>query len=190
MVFPMKESMTSQPSGEMLPQDPVLGLLAKAHDRGGALVRPEDMAKVKGRAVAAMEEQVNAQLRQIYKQAETLMEQARDLQSRADISYRIYKAAIGFDPGIGSIYYLYEGEAGKRDWLSMISPSEFAGKYTHLATVKLLHDHTWEILENLTNNADPTDRVVDVPEYHANSTGSVAQAKGTGGENHNPAVDI
>ena len=50
---------------------------------------------------------------------------------------------------INHIYYLYEKKDGK-NILSMISPKEWGNTIPYekyLATIKLLSDHTWEILE-------------------------------------------
>ena len=52
-----------------------------------------------------------------------------------------------FIPVIGQTYHLYEDRKGNPS-LSMIPPDQLGPiKKKHLATVKQLHDHTWEILE-------------------------------------------
>ena len=124
-------------------------LLPYPHTVGGALVTPIDKGKVKGKAVLAMEEQVHIQMDQIREQIELLAKQAKALQDRAEISYKIYQADIGFDPAIGQLYYLYE--RAEEQWvLSLVAPDEWGRKMpfrAHLATVKLLADHTWELLD-------------------------------------------
>ena len=52
-----------------------------------------------------------------------------------------------FEPRINQIYHLYESEDGTPQ-LSLIAPEEWTTDKTHLATVRLLADHTWEILES------------------------------------------
>jgi hypothetical protein len=86
------------------------GLIEFAHTVGGALIRPEDKGKIKGRAMAAMREQTDRQLGQLYEQMQTLMHQARDIKKRVEISERIYETQLNFDPIIGKTYYLYEKE--------------------------------------------------------------------------------
>lgn len=124
------------------------GLLPYAHTSGGALIRPEDKGKLKGRAVSAMYEQTNVQLKQIYSQMELLVKQAQTLKERVQVSERIYKAQIGFEPLIGKIYFLYESKNGY-DVLSLVGPEEW-GRSTpfarFLAEVKMLSDHTWEVI--------------------------------------------
>lgn len=123
-------------------------LLPYAHSVGGAVIKPIDKGRTKGLAVAAMHEQSNMQLDQIRKQVELLMSQAKAIHDRVEISEQIYLADINFKPIIGKTYHLYERKNGQRV-LSMIAPNEW-GKSRPLdfiATVKLLADHTWEILQ-------------------------------------------
>lgn len=123
-------------------------LLPYAHTVGGALIRPEDKGRIKGRAVSAMYEQTDMQMDQLRKQFELLAQQAKQIQDRVSISEKIYLADIPFSPLINFTYHLYQKKDGK-DVLSMVGPKEWGPNipYTFLATVRLLGDHTWEILE-------------------------------------------
>jgi Protein of unknown function (DUF2452) len=124
------------------------GLLPYAHTVGGAIIRPIDKGRTKGLAMSAMYEQTNKQLDQIRKQVELLMDQAKNIHSRVEISERIYQADMGFRPVYGQLYFLYRKKDGT-DLLSMVSPEEWGenGPYEFVVTVKLLSDSTWEILE-------------------------------------------
>ena len=125
------------------------GLMAIPHTIGSALVKPEDMGKTKGRALTAMHQQTHRQMTQIYEQMHLLAGQAREIRKRIEISEKIYMAQIGFEPIIGQIYFLYLKKDGGY-LLSMISPSEWGKKIPYekyISSVKLLADHTWEILE-------------------------------------------
>ena len=56
---------------------------------------------------------------------------------------------MNFQPIISRVYHLYEIEDGN-DILSMIGPKEWGRSKPFkkfIATVKLLADHTWDILE-------------------------------------------
>ncbi|NJC24567.1 DUF2452 domain-containing protein [Neolewinella antarctica] len=123
-------------------------LLPYAHERGGATIKPLDVGKVKGLAMTAMYEQTDMQLDQIKAQIELLAKQANAIQQRMSISERIYEAKMGIDPIISRTYYLYTKASGE-NVLSMISPAEWGLKtpYTYIATVKLLGDHTWDVLD-------------------------------------------
>ena len=123
------------------------GLLPYAHTAGGAVIRPEDMGKVKGRSVTAMRQQTDRQMNQLYEQMETLAKQAKALSQRREISERIYTAIMGFEPIINQTYYMYEKEDGT-DLLSLIAPNECGRKYKYsryLAKVYMLADSTWDV---------------------------------------------
>lgn len=131
---------------DMVTENP--GLIHFPHTVGGAMIKPEDKGKIKGRAVAAMHEQTEMQVQQIYEQMKLLAEQANAIKKRVEVSERIYGAKMSFEPLIGKIYYLYEREDGT-DLLSLIAPEEWGRSKSFssfIAEVKLLADHTWEIL--------------------------------------------
>lgn len=123
-------------------------LLPYAHTVGGAVIKPIDKGRVKGRAVSAMYEQTEMQMDQIKKQIELLAKQAQSIHDRIHISEQIYLAEMNFEPLIGFTYHLYKRSNGKHV-LSMVGPREWGTKppFTFVGTVKLLSDHTWEILE-------------------------------------------
>lgn len=128
------------------------GLIEYAHHAGSAIIKPEDKGRIKGNAVAAMHDQTDRQFRQLYEQMQTLIEQAKYLQSRVEVSERIYQAQVPFQPVVGKIYFLYKKMDGT-DLLSMVSPDEWGESFpyeTFEAEVRLMSDHTWEIVR--TNN--------------------------------------
>lgn len=126
--------------------------LEYAHHVGSALIKPEDKGKIKGRAISAMEHQTDQQLSQIYEQMQLLAEQAKKINKRKEISEKIYGADFRFEPIINHTYHLYQTKENS-EVLSVIGPTEW-GRSTRkddfiwLATVKLLADHTWEILSS------------------------------------------
>ena len=125
--------------------------LEYGHHVGSAVIKPEDIGKQKGRALSAMEHQTDQQLGQIYEQMKLLSDQAKRINLRKEISERIYQAQFRFDPIINHVYHLYEDESTVQI-LSIIGPNEWGrsrkNQYTWLATIKLLADHTWDILES------------------------------------------
>lgn len=122
--------------------------LPYAHHVGSAVIKPIDKGRVKGLAVTAMYEQTDMQLDQIRKQVELLVQQADQIKQRMRISELIYQADMGFKPLISHTYHLYQRTTGSKWVLSMIAPDEWGKKppYIFVATVKLLADHTWDIL--------------------------------------------
>jgi 23S rRNA maturation mini-RNase III len=126
------------------------GLLPYAHTLSSGVIKPDDMGKVKSNALLAMEQQTDMQLRQIQEQIELLYKQAQDIKARTDISVWIYQAQMGFNPLVGHVYHLYEKEDNKH-FLSMVSPTEWGRSRAFkrfVATVKLLADHTWDIIKS------------------------------------------
>lgn len=123
------------------------GLLPYAHTAGSALIKPEDKGKIRGRAMSAMYEQTNVQLKQLYDQMELLARQAKSLKDRVEVSERIYQAKMSFEPLIGKTYFLYENKKGE-DVLSLVSPIEFGRNLPFsrfIAEVTMLSDHTWDV---------------------------------------------
>ena len=126
------------------------GLMEYAHSAGGAIIRPDDMGKVKGKAVLAMRQQTDRQLGQLYQQMAVLAQQAKDIRNRIEVSERIYGAQMNFDPVLNEVYYVYEKENGK-DVLSMVAPHEWGRSYKfsrYIAKVTMLADHTWDVEHN------------------------------------------
>ena len=123
-------------------------LLPYAHTLGSAIIKPIDKARTKGLAMAAMYEQSESSLNLIREQIELIAKQAQDIHDRIGISEKIYTADCSFKPVIGKTYHLYEKK--DKSWvLSMISPAEWADSlpFTHIASIKLLSDHTWQIID-------------------------------------------
>lgn len=123
------------------------GLLPYPHHVGGIVIKPEDNGKIKSRAMVAMREQTAIQMNQIQKQVELLAQQANELRERIEMSEKIYTADLSFEPLIGHVYHLYKKEShyklmlvGPDDWGKLPKTLEYIG------TVKMLADHTWDIL--------------------------------------------
>lgn len=131
----MKERTTDIPS-----------ILRYAHTVGGFSVVPTEEGHIKSNAVAAMEDQTQMQLDQIFTQMQLLAEQANNIKDRADISYQIYNAKMNFKPLVGKTYFLYAKKAERV--LSIVSPAEWGEKIPFdefVAKVTLLSDHTWKV---------------------------------------------
>lgn len=122
-------------------------IMEYATSAGSAVIKPEDMGKVKGKAQLAMRQQTFDQLEKIYKQVALLQAQASEIKDRIEVSERIYDAQMSFEPVINHSYFLYEGKEGK-DYLSMVAPEEWGRKFPYtrfLAKALLLADHTWRV---------------------------------------------
>ncbi|WP_420387158.1 DUF2452 domain-containing protein [Roseivirga sp.] len=132
--------------GEMTTPNP--GVIPFPHTVGAAMIKPEDKGKIKGRSLSAMYDQTEMDMQQIYEQMQLLAEQAKNIQNRVTVSERIYQAKMSFDPIIGRIYHLYQKKDGT-DTLSLVAPEEWGKScpYEFIATIKLLADHTWDVIK-------------------------------------------
>ena len=123
--------------------------LEYGHHAGSALIKPEHQGKLTSRALNAMEHQTDMQLNQIYEQMKLLADQAKKLNDRKSISEFIYQAEIRFEPFINHTYHLYK-KSNVTYLLSLIGPNQWGrsgAELQFMATVKLLADHTWDILD-------------------------------------------
>lgn len=133
--------------GDKIAKEP--GLLPYAHTLSSGVIRPADKGKIKSNALLAMEQQTDMQLKQLEEQIKLLYKQAKDIKERTDISIWIYQADMGFDPLVAHTYHLYQKE-NESHFLSMVAPGEWGrsgSKHKFVATVKLLADHTWEVIK-------------------------------------------
>lgn len=121
--------------------------LPYAHTVGSAIIKPTKQAVIRSTALNAMEEQTDMQLAQIKEQIDLLAKQAQAIQDRKELAARIYEARIQFKPEINHVYHLYI-DHNDEHVLSMIGPDEWTKpKFKQfLFTVKLLADHTWDVL--------------------------------------------
>ncbi len=124
------------------------GLIAYPHNVGSIMIKPDDVGKLKSRALSSMYEQTNSQLNQIQKQVELMMLQATEIKNRIAVSEKIYTAKLSFEPFVGNTYHLYEKEDNYL--LMMIAPNEWGRSKNNnlkfIDSVRLLSDHTWEIV--------------------------------------------
>lgn len=111
-------------------------------------IEPIDKRLLVANAHESMQHQADQQIKMLRKQAELLINQAKSIEDRLELSHAIYKADINFEPIIHGIYHLYQREDG-RQVLSMVAPYEWGKSMPYsmyLNTVRLLADRTWEIL--------------------------------------------
>lgn len=125
------------------------GLLPYPHHIGSPAFAPTKSGAIKHRGYRAMQEQSERELQRLREQMEVIARQANQLKDRLEVSKAVYEAEMNFEPIVGSTYYLYARREGYFV-LSMIAPHEWKGRpgFKHyVAGVRLLADHTWEIIE-------------------------------------------
>jgi Protein of unknown function (DUF2452) len=117
-------------------------------------IKPEDKRLITANALEAAHLQAEQQIGMLRRQAELLIEQARAIEARIQVSKKIYEADLGFQPVIHQTYYVYRRNNDTL-FISMISYEEFAYRTDlhYLHTVRLLPDKTWDLL----HTAEPID---------------------------------
>jgi hypothetical protein len=127
------------------------GLIEYPHNVGSIAIKPDDVGKLKTRALSSMYEQTNYQLAQIQKQVELMLAQANEIKKRISISEKVYTAKLSFEPFVGNIYHLYKKEEAYQ--LLLVGPNEWGkskkNSLEFIESVKLLSDHTWEIIPEI-----------------------------------------
>lgn len=111
-------------------------------------IEPIDKRLLKANAHEAMQHQAQQQIDMLRKQAALLIQQAKDIEKRLEVSHSIYRANINFEPVVGGVYHLYQKDDGSQV-LSMVAPYEWGKSmpFTEfLHTVRLLADKTWDVL--------------------------------------------
>jgi superfamily I DNA and/or RNA helicase len=111
-------------------------------------INPIDKRLVKATAFETMQYQANQQISIIKQQAELLMEQARKIEERMEISRKIYEADLNFEPVIGTTYHVYEKNG--RTVLSLVAPYEWGKKMPfdlHVCSATLLGDKSWDLVK-------------------------------------------
>ncbi len=68
---------------------------------GAPAIVPNDMSTLKGRAISAAEKYAEKEIEKLKKQAEIIMEQAKEVQERVNVSKVIYEADFNIEPVIG-----------------------------------------------------------------------------------------
>ena len=106
---------------------------------------------VKDSSLTIMEHNANKQLEKLSEHAKLLVEQAKEIEKRVELSRKISRAEYGFKPVHLREYYLYKqlyrGIKETKFTLTLISPEEWKGDCPYgdyVATVRQLGDSTWE----------------------------------------------
>ena len=122
-------------------------------------IRVEPVEEQKSKSLSAMRQHASKQIDQLQKQADLLVKQARQIESRVELAEKIGKARFGFKPVLLQHYFLYrknidtasEEIVGEDLTLSLVGPEEWNELCPYgmlIAKVRQLGDSTWEVVEN------------------------------------------
>ena len=118
---------------------------------GSVPIKPEDKGKIRANAVEAMHHYAQQEMDMLRKQADLIMQQVREIEDRLKISEQIYQSEMRFTPVVNQIYHLYEKD--DHFTMSLIAPNEWGSSkkaMKHVATVRLLGDHSWQVISSTT----------------------------------------
>ena len=116
-------------------------LLPYSTSVGAPVIQVDDLVSWKSRGIHNVNKEFENKFNELKLQYQKLMEEYEwnDL---------VYNAKFSFEPVIGEIYHLYNGNDGT-NFLSLISPQEWNKE--HIATFKLNSDKKWILLNHKDN---------------------------------------
>ena len=111
----------------------VAKLLPYASELNSPIIDVPNVDVFKKRGVEKVSKQFNAELVDLKKKITRFAQEASDTQ-------KVYSAKFKFEPIVGEVYFLYEGE--KENYLSLIPPENWAEKF--IGAFRLSSEYKWE----------------------------------------------
>jgi len=116
-------------------------LLPYATSVGAPAIKMDDVVSWKSRGISTLNKQFENKFNELKLQYENLM-------AEYEWNELVYGARFSFEPVIGEIYHLYQGDDGV-NFLSLIGPQEWNKE--HIGTFKLNSDKKWLVLNSKDN---------------------------------------
>jgi hypothetical protein len=113
-------------------------LLPYSTNVGAPVIKIDDVVAWKSRGIHNVNKEFENKFNELKQQYQKLMEEY-------EWNELVYNAKFSFEPVIGEIYHLYNGNDGS-NFLSLISPQEWNRE--HIATFKLNSDKKWLLLNH------------------------------------------
>lgn len=113
-------------------------VLTYATSVGAPVIRVDDLISWKSRGITNVNKEFENKFNELKLQYENLMREF-------EWNEIVYNAKFSFEPVIGEIYHLYQGDDGI-NFLSLISPQEWNKE--HIGTFKLNSDKKWIVLNH------------------------------------------
>jgi predicted nucleotide-binding protein (sugar kinase/HSP70/actin superfamily) len=101
------------------------------------IIKTDDIVAWKARGIHNVNKEFENKFNELKFQYEKLMEEF-------ELNEMVYNAKFSFEPVIGEIYHLYQGNDGN-NFLSLIGPNEWNKE--HIATFKLNSERKWVALK-------------------------------------------
>lgn len=108
---------------------------------GAPVIKMDDVVSWKSRGISTVNKEFENKFNELKVQYQNLM-------AEYEWNELVYGARFSFEPVIGEIYHLYQGDDGV-NFLSLIGPQEWNKE--HIGTFKLNSDKKWMVLHHKDN---------------------------------------
>lgn len=117
-------------------QDYIARLLPYATQANGPVIKIPNVDAFKQKGVEKVSKQLQTELEELQNKIKNFVKSASDTQ-------KVYTAKFKFEPLVGEVYFLYQGE--KEEYLSLIPPNQWKKKF--LGAFRLSSEYKWEQVE-------------------------------------------
>ena len=117
-------------------QDYIARLLPYATQANGPVIKIPNVDAFKQKGVEKVSKQLQIELEELQNKIKNFVKSASDTQ-------KVYTAKFKFEPLVGEVYFLYQGE--KEEYLSLIPPNQWKKKF--LGAFRLSSEYKWEQVE-------------------------------------------
>ena len=117
-------------------KDYIARLLPYAAQASGPVINIPKVDAFKQKGVEKVSKQFQTELEELQNKIKNFVKSASDTQ-------KVYTAKFKFEPLVGEVYFLYQGE--KEKYLSLIPPNQWKKKF--LGAFRLSSEYKWEEVE-------------------------------------------
>ena len=132
----MKKKKPDQVVWDQEQQDYIARLLPYATQANGPVIKIPNVDAFKQKGVEKVSKQLQIELEELQNKIKNFVKSASDTQ-------KVYTAKFKFEPLVGEVYFLYQGE--KEEYLSLIPPNQWKKKF--LGAFRLSSEYKWEQVE-------------------------------------------
>lgn len=132
----MKKKKPDQVVWDQEQQDYIARLLPYATQANGPVIKIPNVDAFKQKGVEKVSKQLQTELEELQNKIKNFVKSASDTQ-------KVYTAKFKFEPLVGEVYFLYQGE--KEEYLSLIPPNQWKKKF--LGAFRLSSEYKWEQVE-------------------------------------------
>ena len=132
----MKNKKPDQVVWDQEQEDYIARLLPYATQANGPVIKIPNVDAFKQKGVEKVSKQLQTELEELQNKIKNFVKSASDTQ-------KVYTAKFKFEPLVGEVYFLYQGE--KEEYLSLIPPNQWKKKF--LGAFRLSSEYKWEQVE-------------------------------------------